>query len=211
MRPATVALAGALLLLSGCMGSTFTVRASSPLVLTSYAYDGNDGREREGALEATLYEKRNEGRVEATYRDAIHEYRIRWINFTGMMPYQSGGVARNVELFGDSGNGSTALPRLFVYAAAWGTVEYYVDDVRQPDPHSLFQTMDAIFFVTQGVYRDNETRRISGAEGNRTYDPARPSESRLNMIGAMAVIGIFTKRGDLYRLVEFSEVEIVSS
>ncbi len=199
------------LLLSGCFGGVFVVNASSPLVLTTYNYDGRGGRELEGSLDATLYDSRDEGTIEATYQDAVDSFRIVWVNFTGRFPYQSEGVATELDLFGDSGNGSTAFPRLHAYAAAWGTAEFYVDDVRQVDPHSLFQTMDATFFVTQGAYRDNDTRRIQGAEANRTYDPARPAESRLNAIGAMAVIALYTKRGDLFRLVEFSDVEVVAS
>ena len=198
-------------LFSGCFGGVFAVKATSPLVLTSYAYDGRGGRELEGTLEARLYPSRDEGAIEARYRDAVDEFRITWVNFTGLFPYQSNGVATEVDLFGDTGNGPPAFPRVHVYAAAWGTAEYYLDDVRQPDPHSLFHTMDATFFVTQGVYRDNETRRIPGAAGNTTYDPNRPADSSLNAIGAMAVIALYTKRGDLFRLVEFSDVEVVAS
>jgi len=208
---ATLLLTVVAVLLSGCFGGVFIVKASSPLVLTTYAYDGRGGRELAGTLKATLYDSRDDGDIEATYRDALDEFRITWVNFTGDVPYQSEGVATEVDLFGDTGNGTSAFPRVHAYAAAWGTAEYSVDGVRQPDPHSLFQTMDAIFFVTQGVYRDNETRRIQGAEGNRTYDPARPAESKLNAIGAMAVIALYTTRGDLFRLVEFSDVEIVAS
>lgn len=208
---AALLLTAVAVLLSGCFGGVFVVNASSPLVLTSYNYDGRGGRELEGSLKANLYESRDEGTIEATYRDQVDSFRIVWVNFTGRFPYQSEGVATKLDLFGDTGNGSTALPRVHVYAAAWGTAEYYVDDVRQVDPHSLFHTMDATFFVTQGTYRDNETRRIQGAEANRTYDPARPEDSRLNAIGAMAVIVLYTKRGDLFRLVEFSDVEIVAS
>lgn len=207
---ALVALA-AVCLLSGCFGGVFIVKASSPLVLMSYAYDGSSGRELDGTLKATLYPERETGSIEARYRDALDEFRITWVNFTGAFPYQSNGIVTETDLFGDTGNGPSAFPRVHVYAAAWGSAEYYVDDVRQPDPHSLFQSMDATFFVTQGVYRDNETRRIQGAEGNKTYNPNRPAESNLNAIGAMAVIVLYTKRGDLFRLVEFSDVEVVAS
>jgi hypothetical protein len=207
----TLVAMAASLTLSGCFGGVFVVEASSPFVLTSYGYDGRGGRALEGTLKATLYEGRNEGSIEATYHDAVHAFRVTWVNFTAAFPYQSGGVATDVELFGDSGNGPAAFPRLYAHAAAWGTVEFYVDDVRQPDPISLFQTFDATFFVSQGVYRDNATKRIAGAEGNSTYDPTRPGESSINAIGALGVIAVYTKRGDLYRLIEFRDVEIVAS
>lgn len=211
MRFAALLFLAAFVSTPGCLDGVFVVKAASPLVLTSYGYDGVGGRELEGTLNATLYETRDKGTIEATYRDAVHGFHLTWVNFTGSLPYQSGGVSGENQLFGDTGNGSTALPRLTVYAAAWGTVEYFIDDVRQPDPHSLFQTMDAVFFVSRGTYRDNETRIVGGAQPDKPYDPNRPDESTVDAIGSMAVLQVFTKRGDLYRLLEFSDVAIVAS
>jgi hypothetical protein len=210
MVPARVAsLVLATFLLSGCFGGVFQVEASSPLVLAAFAYDGSSGRELDGTLKATLYDGRNAGTIVAQYQDAVDSFEIRITNFTGNAAWQSGGVATDLPLFGPSGNGPPVLPQLRAYAAAWGPAEYFVDGVLQPDPTNLQRTWNATFFVSQGAYRDNETRRVT-TPGGGTFDPSQPQTAPASQIGATAVIMLETSRGDLYRLVEYSSVRIIT-
>lgn len=194
---------------AGCFSSTaFEAHGSHVLVIAGYAYDGQNVRTAEGELKVKLDNRRNTGAVHATVRDVLETIDIRFANFTGRLPYQSGGVARNLHLWGDTGNGSTVFPKVYVYAAAFGYATLDIDGEPQRDPTNLRQTLPAYFFLTRGVYRDPDTHLVYSSEPGRPYDPAKPTESTINQIGAQATLLLYTSRGTLHRHVEFRDVII---
>ncbi|MBI2078525.1 MAG: hypothetical protein HYT80_09190 [Euryarchaeota archaeon] len=138
----------------------------------------------------------------------VETYEVRFVNFTGRLPYQSGGVATKLHLWGDSGNGSTAFPKVFVYAAAFGHAELLVGGRHQRDPTNLADAFPAYAFVTQGVYRDGETLMVYGGQPGQPYDPTKPTASTINRIGSQAVVLLYTSRGELYKHFEYRDVEI---
>ena len=200
------------LLSSGCLaGDLFQAKAAQPILLSGYNYDGAGVRQVEGTLDVNVNPAKNAGRILADYHDAVHTYRIQWANFTGRAPYQSGGVATNQLLWGTSGNGSAALPAVRAYVAAFGSVTAHRDGVLERDPSNLFGTMNAVFFISQGRFRDLSTHKIYAADGVSLYDPEEPEDAYVNKIGAQATLLVYTARGELFRYVEFSEVSVLSA
>ena len=186
----------------------FEASAQDALIIPGYAYDGHNVRRAPGEIDFRLDGDANTGTVVAKVRDVIDTFEIRFANFSGRFPYQSGGVAKGIHLWGDTGNGSTVFPKVYVYAAAFGHAELFVNGQHQRDPTNLADTFPAYAFVTQGVYRDDDTYIVYGAEPARPYDPTKPTESSINRIGSQAVVLLYTSRGALYQHLEFRDVDI---
>lgn len=196
---------------SGCLGSgRFEATASAPVLLPGYNYDGSGARAATGSLEVELEARANSGTIRARFTDEVRDYELRWKNFTGREAYQSGGVARDLWMWGSTGNGSAVFPRVRAYAAAFGTVESFLDGRPEPDPSNLFSTMPALFFLAQGQYRDPLSHRVYASDERSFYDPARPDDAHVSQIGAQAALLVYTSRGELFRYVEFNEVEVLA-
>lgn len=187
----------------------FRAEAARPLFLDGYAYDGTGAHEVAGDLRVELSSESNGGKIEARVQDAIHQYEIRWKNFAGRLPYQSGGVARDLELWGSTGNGSAVFPRVYVYAAAFGRATVLFDGKPEKDPTSLAADFQAVFFLTQGRYRDLDTFEILSADRSRPYDPAQPDDAFVSAIGAQAVVIAYASNGEPYRFFEYLEPKIL--
>ena len=201
----------AVLLCVGCFGPDgIRIDATHPLLMTSYAYDGRGISNATGTIAIRLDADANQGTVEATARDLFHTYTLKWASFSGRAPFQSGGVASQLDMWGASGNGSAVFPKMRVYVAAFGHVESRVDGTVEKDPSNLKPTIPAILFVTQGRFRDPDTFRVDNREKLGAYDPAKPDDAYINQIGAQAVVLLFTERGELMRHFDYQDVTVRS-
>jgi hypothetical protein len=117
-------------------------------------------------------------------------------------------VAADLQLWGDTGNGSSVFPRVFAYAAAFGHATHAIDGRQERDPTNLGDGFTAIFFVTQGQYRDTQGHRITDRERTRPYDPSKPTDAYVNQIGAQAAMLLFAANGALYRYYEFNQIQV---
>lgn len=198
-----------LLLVPGCLGeANIHADAERPLLMTTYAYDGRGIRTVDGTLTVDVDPDANTGTIVAAAQDAFHKYEVTWAAFEGSEPYESGGVAADLEMWGDSGNGPPVFPRIRVHLAAFGQVESRVDGVVEKDPSNLERRIDAVLFVTRGRIRDPETLRIEDAEKLQPYDPAEPTDAYINQFGSQAVLLLYTERGELLRHFDYQDVRI---
>jgi hypothetical protein len=213
-RAYSYALLLSLSLLGGCAGAPdVRVHASAPVMLDGpgYDYDAHTARLVQGALDLDVRDGPNTGTVLATAKDLFHSYEFRWVNFTGRQPYQGGGVVRDRDLWGSTGNGSSVFPRAHAYVAVFGTLEARMDGRVERDLSSLDDTMPAILFVSRGHYRDTDTHRVTTRDKSNPYDPARPDDFYENKIGAQATLLVFLDRGDLYRQIVYDEVQVTKA
>lgn len=181
----------------------------NPLLLDGYAYDGRGAHQVEGELHVALNSDSNTGTIRALARDPIHQYEIRWTSFSGRLPYQSGGVARDLEMWGSTGNGSAVFPRVYTYAAAFGRATVLFDGKPEKDPTSLAADFQAVFFLAQGRYRDTDTFQVLNGDRSRPYDPAEPDDAFVSAIGAQAVAVAYASNGEPYRFFEYLEPKIL--
>lgn len=201
-----------LVALAGCAstGHGFAATASDALLLPrgSMAYDGQGARWTDGWANLSLDAARDEGRVDAVVVDVTRRHDVRFESFAGTADHQQGGVARDVRLHGATGNGSTDLPEVHAYAAAWGTASYRVDGQRQTDPTSPGDDFRAAAYVLLGQLRERGTAKILNANGDGVYDPARPTDGQVGAAGATVRIELRTATGALWAHVEFVDVRI---
>lgn len=198
------------ILLSGCFAGAeeFQASGSNAWLFAGYDYEGRTATEAEGTLDVSLDSEGNSGRIRAVARDRAHSYEVRWHAFQGRLGYQSDGVARDLDLWGATGNGSGVFPKMTVYAAAFGNATFLLDGMAQREPRTLSSTYNAVFFLSKGRFRDPETHRIEKSDRNGTFDPKTPADGFVDRNGAQAALLLFTARGELFRYLEYHNVTI---
>lgn len=198
------------LLVAGCVTGPddFQATASDAWIFTGYDYMGRSATKAEGRLEVSLDTDGNAGRIRATAQDRRHAYEVRWNAFHGSEDYKSGGVARDLDLWGATGNGSGTFPKVTVYAAAFGNATFLLDGASQREPRILSAAFDAALFIAKGRYRDPSDHRILRADQNGTFDPDKPGDGFVDRQGAQAAVLLYTARGELFRYLEYNSVSI---
>jgi len=84
-----------------------------------------------------------------------------------LMPFMQGGIAEQLYLHGDSGQGPPVMPKVWTYVAGWGDLDIYVDG------EVVYEDMDGHFMVTEQARRDEKIVNENGVP----YSPARAAES----------------------------------
>lgn len=196
---------------SGCFQTAedFQAQADNPWLFTGYDPGGRTATHAEGVLTVALDTDGNAGTIRATARDLVRQYEVRWHSFAGRPSYQSGGVARDLDLWGDTGNGSGAFPKMSVYAAAWGNATFLVNGAVKREPQALTSTYGSVFFLNKGRYRSPADHRVLSADQNATFDPSRPGDGFVDRQGAQATLLLFTARGDVAFHVQYYNVTIL--
>jgi osmotically-inducible protein OsmY len=87
----------------------------------SMRYQGSRIWRGPGAATVLVDERNNTGIVMGTIHAKGHTYTVLMDRFSGKKPFQSGGIARFVELHGLTNHGAPILPKTFAYLAGWGS------------------------------------------------------------------------------------------
>lgn len=207
-RPLLLVISLVLASVPGCIDipEDFQATGADAWIYSGYDYPGRTATGAEGSLEVRLDTDGNAGHIRARVKDPFREIEIRWYAFVGRQGYQSGGVARDLDLWGATGNGSGVFPKIAVHAAAWGNASLFIDGKPQREPQALSSTYGSIFFLTKGRYRSMDSHRILKADQNGTFDPSTPADGFVDRQGSQAAILLFTDRGQLAHYVEFNEI-----
>jgi hypothetical protein len=115
----------------------------------SFRYDGSGIDVGPGRAVVQVNEDRNIGFVEGTLESEWGTLRVVMKSFEETAPFMDGGIAANLYLHGETGNGPPVLPRVYTYLAGWGTADVYLDE------KILYRDYEAHFMLTEGV-RDED-------------------------------------------------------
>ena len=139
--------------------------AQSPLIigdyLDPYQYDGEGVRPLEGTARGRLYPALDAGdlvvRLTTTETsgpvviaqgvELIGEITIVFDEFSGPEPFMSGGIAETLDMHGDTGLMSAAMPELLVGTAGWGFADVYLNG------ELLYENLAAHFMLGDRVRR----------------------------------------------------------
>ena len=136
-----------------------------------------------GYVSIVANERDNRGLVIGIVRTQDHTYTVMMNRFSEQAPYMDGGVARNLYLYGTTGQGLPIMPQTWTYLAGWGdgctvykddTVLYeqfecefmVTDAVRDPIAHNLYQFPDKAALVK--LVQAKRTRRESDGAKEQT-------------------------------------------
>lgn len=201
-----------LVLLSGCgeRPYDFETDASDVRVIPrgTYAYDGKDVHRAEGTLEVRVHSDHDAGLVRARVVDGVHTYDVAWATFNGSAPYQSGGVARDFIVHGNSGNGGPEWPPFFAYLACWGWATLRDNGEIQNDPSVAQPYFYGYLAIARGKVRDPSTGIVYNVARTGPYDPAQPTDGSVLGTGAQALLQLRTAGNEVWYYVEFDEVHI---
>lgn len=90
-----------------------------------------------------------------TYLDG--DVRIEFTIFQGIEDFKNGGIATDVELFGNSGREGDFLPRTKASLAGWGTADVLLDG------QTVYSKLAAFFMINDGIrHEDNSIKLDDG-------------------------------------------------
>lgn len=119
----------------------------------SFRYNGSGVDMGSGTALVRVNERANTGTVTGTAVTKWGTLTVVIEQFEATAPFMDGGIARNLFLHGNTGNGPPVLPKVFTYLAGWGRADVYLDG------KLLYKDYDAHFMITEGV-RDKDTFRV---------------------------------------------------
>lgn len=107
-----------------------------------------------GTATVSVRERNNTGVVIGNVRTNGHTYTVMMNRFRGDRPYQSGGIAKFIDLHGLTRRGEPILPKTFAYLAGWGS-----PCTVWKDADILYDDVECRFMLTEQV-RDPDTGAI---------------------------------------------------
>ncbi|MEE8402102.1 MAG: hypothetical protein V3R86_08130 [Candidatus Hydrothermarchaeaceae archaeon] len=184
-----LAFVGAILLIAGISGyvtgsqgqATWVLRGSDAIIIGGYGdnfdYGGVNTRDIAGDAKVQVNAYGDVGSVIAKVQGTINpesgvtldgEIKIVMNHFSGMMPFQEGGIADDVTIHGDTGRGPPVMPKIQTFLGGWGTADVYLDDVL------IYDDLDAHFMYTDGARQDDY--HVHSADQVGIYSPMNPAD-----------------------------------
>lgn len=143
----------------------------------NFAYDGQKVRSVDGEVVVNVNNKNDAGSVVATLRNVRHQFsknetldgdiRIVMNKFVAKQEFHQGGIAENLWLHGDTGQGPPVMPKLFTFVAGWGPTDIYVNG------ELVYEDLDGHFMYTEGARREEKITKDDGT----FYSPKRKAET----------------------------------
>lgn len=169
--------------LAGCIGgddlpTAYTVDASGGTVSDGWAYDGQGLVTGTAAIEGSVDVEEDTGTLNVTFEAWNSTWTATLDSYSGTEPYKEGGIAQELVAHGDTGTASTAMPRVELELATWGTGEV----LRDGEPYSIGEGSSGAWTTHLMLSKDTirgPDGQIAKENGTGPYDPSTPTNARV--------------------------------
>lgn len=169
--------------------SLWEVTATEPFISGNhedrFMFDGTGVQAADGTLTMMLDADNETGSLTAVFNGTIEpnpdqalsgEFRIEQHTFSAgptSPAFQEGGIGDFVRMHGQSGMELSQYPEMVAYIGTWGSADVFLDD------ELLYDDVGIHVMYSDGV-RDDEAHFVFNSDGRCCFDPANPTDARLD-------------------------------
>lgn len=186
--------------IAGCFGgdevpTSYNVSASGGVVSDGWAYNGTGLVQAGASIEGPVDVAADNGSLTVTFEAWNSTWEATHASFSGQESYKAGGIAQNLVAHGDTGTASTAIPRVNLRLATWGSAEL----LRDGEPYTIANgstgPWTAHLMLSEDTVRGPDGR-ITKANATGPYDPSTPTNARVIEDDRQAILEFIAPSGE---------------